>query len=362
MGAATISVDYAALEALADRFARCGAASAELQQQVIRRAEALSGEGWRGPGADAFAAEMSGVVLPALQRLVESLEAASAVVRELRATYSAAEEEAARLFWGPGTADAPADGDAPAGRPAPAPPQPRVYIVNGIDSEGRREDVERNGRRFKADKAALKLEEVLEAHGYEPDEVTPTAAIFDEGGWVRGSYETWTEHYIGQSGPYTRRVYEFIEADLRSNPLAPGQSIVLIGYSGGGAVTANLAGMVERRLGHDVSGMITMGSPVSNYDEARRYAEKIVDVRHANDPVLGYGALRSAPIYTPFRPPPEGSTVRSVPLTRTVPWNSQGEWRYHGSYMYYRSISGDMVRALRREFPEMQLQEERIDR
>jgi hypothetical protein len=54
--------------------------------------------GWEGRGSAAFAAEMSGTVLPALQRLTGALGAAQDITREAARTMHGAEQEAAAFF------------------------------------------------------------------------------------------------------------------------------------------------------------------------------------------------------------------------------------------------------------------------
>jgi pimeloyl-ACP methyl ester carboxylesterase len=181
---------------------------------------------------------------------------------------------------------------------------------------------------------------------------------------VYGSVEVLQEHVYGERGRYTEQIYNEVAADLRDNPLAPGQSVILMGHSGGGAVTANLSGMLERNLGVDVSGMVTMGSPVSNYDEAGRYAEVIADVRHSKDPVVNYVPIirsEESRIAIPSDPlaalsnersyQHAGATPNVSPITLNGPTSDP-----HGSYMHDPNVSVDMLRKLKTRFPNMDLQ------
>lgn len=419
MGANTIQAQYDQLEAIAGRFAQSGEASADLRQRLARSADALTTDGWEGRGAAAFAAEMSGEVLPALQRLVQALEIARAVTLVAKATLRAAEEEAARPFGGEahataatGTGTGAASATVTKGGLDGGPSkvvQPRVYIVNGINSDGNVPGArDANGNPIFGDNESVATEQLLERYGYDPDQVKSTSAIYTKpkgtnltgtaltgthlGGWLSpvdwltggaaavvntvtdagadtinavtkaaaeapgvstlyGGGEVAAEYLRGEQGKYTRQVYNEIAADLRDNPLVPGQTVILMGHSGGGAVTANMAGMLERNLGVDVSGMVTMGSPLSNYDEAKHYVETIADVRHTKDWVVNTMPFRGDPDGSSSGPSPgRTSTVANITLRGATDYA-------HGSYMHDDpGVSQDMVRALSRLYPEMNLQ------
>ena len=421
MRADTIQTHYDQLETVAARFARSSEASAELSRRLGGRAEALITDGWEGLGANAFAAEIHGEIMPALQRLVDALEAARAVILEVKTILRAAEEDAARLFQGEARAEVP--GGAAAGNGADrstagsdganavAPNQagrpdktirPRIYIINGINSDG-------NVPGGYGDDQSVATERLLERYGYDPDQVKSTSAIYlkpqgtqftgtaftgtrfggrasvidwltakgaaivnDITNWgatkinnitasiarIPGASETYGacevvgEYLHGERGRYTQQVYNEIAADLRDNPLLPGQTVILIGHSGGGAVAANVTGMLERNLGVDVSGVITMGAPIANFDEARRYAEKIVDVRHVNDMLVksvGPLPIRGAPPGSGGgRPDGSNGNTFILPLyTQTAD--------PHGSYMQDPAVSHEMLRSLNMIYPEMNL-------
>jgi WXG100 family type VII secretion target len=416
MRADTIQTHYDQLETVAARFARSSEASAELSRRLGGRAEALITDGWEGLGANAFAAEIHGEIIPALQRLVDALEAARAVILEVKTILRAAEEDAARLFQGEARAEVPggaaagngvdrstagsdgANAVAPnqAGRPDKT-IRPRIYIINGINSDG-------NVPGGYGDDQSVATERLLERYGYDPDQVKSTSAIYLKpqgtqltgtaftgtrfGGWAsgidwltakgaalvnditnwgaqtinnawgsirgfgQGIGEVVDEYLRGEQGRYTQQVYNEIAADLRDNPLLPGQTVILIGHSGGGAVAANVTGMLERNLGVDVSGVITMGAPIANFDEAQRYAEKIVDVRHRDDMLVqSVGPL-------PIRGAPPGSgggrPDGSNGNTFILPLYTQTK-DPHGSYMQDPAVSHEMLRALNKIYPEMNL-------
>ena len=99
------------------------------------------------------------------------------------------------------------------------------------------------------------------------------------------------EYLKGENGPYTQQTMQWIRQDLDANPLLPGQKIVLVGHSGGGAVAANLASMLEHE-NRDVQAVVTMGSPVANYDQAAEYAA-IHEIRDQHD-MIGLPIIRSS--------------------------------------------------------------------
>ncbi|MFZ2488106.1 MAG: WXG100 family type VII secretion target, partial [Anaerolineae bacterium] len=369
-------------------------------QQSLR---ALQSGGWEGRGAAAFFGEMSSEVLPALNRLGAALQQAQQVTRQISSVLRAAEEEASQPFRGSSQ--------------AAATPQPRIYIVNGINSAGNVVTVDAAGNIVRGDDDSVALERLLETHGYDPNSVVSTPAIYihptgtnltgtnftgtNYGGWLSpvdwltgglasatntatgfgadaintttdallnnmavgsavGATQVLAEYQAGAQGPFTQQTLAFINEDLRTHPLLPGQTVILMGHSGGGAVVGNLAGELERAAGVDVSGVVTMGSPVSNYDAASRYAEQIVQVRHQDD-LIGTPIIRTneSRWTLPFGIGPTvaaetlGRDVGDHPNVTYVTLNNpvNGTLEAHGSYM----TSIDMLQALNRQFPELHL-------
>lgn len=252
------------------------------------------------------------------------------MTRQISQVLRAAEEEASQPFR--------------SGSETATMPQPRIYIVNGINSAGNVVTVDAAGNIVRGDDNSVALERLLETHGYDPNSVVSTPAIYirptgtnltgtNYDGWLSpvdwltgglasatntvtgfgadainittnavlnnqvvttatGVSQVFVEYQAGERGVFTQQTLAFINEDLRNNPLLPGQTVILIGHSGGGAVVSNLAGEVERTAGVDVSGVVTMGSPVSNYDAASRYAEQIVQVRHQDD-LVGTPIIRT---------------------------------------------------------------------
>lgn len=221
---------------------------------------------------------------------------------------------------------------------SPGIPAPRVYVVNGINSLG-------NEPGKIGDDDSLAFESLLERYGYDPNEVRSTPAIYlrpfpgefsgtdltgtQYGGWLRpvdwitnsgarginaltggvaaignqaayvsssvyGAVEVTAEYLHGEHGKYTQATYDFVRFDLARSPLLPNQDIILVGHSGGGAVVDDLPGMIERGTGYNVRGVVTLASPISNYDEAGRYAEIVVDLSHRSD-IVGQDYIRSDP-------------------------------------------------------------------
>lgn len=93
-----IRADYDELKTVVSRFAAQSQSVEELQQKVRSAMEKLEDGGWMGLGADAFFAEMQGVVLPAVGRLIEALADASRTTNEIATTVQNAEQEASAPF------------------------------------------------------------------------------------------------------------------------------------------------------------------------------------------------------------------------------------------------------------------------
>lgn len=329
MGTDSIQAQYEQLEAIAARFGHLRDTSSELQQQVSRDAQVLIDGAWKGLGAAAFATEMQHEVFPAMQRLIAAFDAARTVTLEASAIFRRAEEDAARILGAENQDDIHSGTTKTQERP-----KPRIYIMNGINSDGN--CVDKNGKKYHGDDDSVALEHLLEKYGYDKDQVKSTQAIYlkplpeikatnlsgtNLGGflspvdWVtqRGSSlvntvtgwgeaatkgfntaygvkEVIDEYNANGQGYYTTKIYEEIAADLKANPLLPGQEVILVGHSGGGAVEDGVAVRLERDLDVDVNvtGLVTLGSPLSNFDEAGRYVETIVDIRHKDDAYAKY--------------------------------------------------------------------------
>ena len=161
---------------------------------------------------------------------------------------------------------------------------------------------------------------------------------------IYNSGEVFVEYISGDEGHYTQQLEGFIRNDLERNPLLPNQTVWLVGHSGGSAPVANLAGMLENSAGVDVSTVMTLGSPLSNYDEAHRYAENIIQVRHEDD-YIGYPYLRGG---FPFQAP---DYVTNITLTQPV----DDMLAAHGSYMHDPANSQVLLDRINQQFPELNL-------
>jgi len=113
-----IQAQYERLEAIADRFGQQAEATVQTEAQVRQVTDGLQGGGWIGQGADAFYAEMDGIVFPGIQRLSEAMAQARSAMLQVRDIIKQAEEEASAPFRG-GAAPASAGAGAGAGATSP---------------------------------------------------------------------------------------------------------------------------------------------------------------------------------------------------------------------------------------------------
>lgn len=89
---------YGDLEQVATRFASARADVADTLQRVRSAMDPLENGSWIGRGSDAFVREMRGEVLPAVQRLQQSLGEASRITNTIVQTLRQADEEASSSF------------------------------------------------------------------------------------------------------------------------------------------------------------------------------------------------------------------------------------------------------------------------
>lgn len=195
---------------------------------------------------------------------------------------------------------------------------PRIYIINGIDSDA---------VAGAPDKSALRLERNLEELGYNPQDVQATAAVYNTnldthlegtrfGGWLSpldaltatyaerintaadagnkllGATQVASEYALGENGFYTQQTIDWINRDLQAHPLVQGQEVLIMSHSGGGAIAPSVAKALQRD-NITTAGIVTMGSPVSNRDQASQYARSLVELRDQHD-YIGLPLLRSA--------------------------------------------------------------------
>ncbi|MFZ2489050.1 MAG: WXG100 family type VII secretion target [Anaerolineae bacterium] len=95
-----IQAQYDTLNAVARRFGDQAEASSQMLAGVRRAMQPLQAGAWQGRGSTAFFNEMTGELLPALNRLVAALQQAQTVTTDIARLVRAAEEEAAQPFRG----------------------------------------------------------------------------------------------------------------------------------------------------------------------------------------------------------------------------------------------------------------------
>lgn len=100
MSEAFIQAKYDQLAVIAGKFGQQAQATADLRSRLLRSMQPLQAGGWQGQGATAFFAEMNGVVLPAMQRMIRVLEEARRVTLKISEIMRQAEEEASAVFRG----------------------------------------------------------------------------------------------------------------------------------------------------------------------------------------------------------------------------------------------------------------------
>ncbi|MBM7843388.1 WXG100 family type VII secretion target [Herpetosiphon giganteus] len=343
MGAEIVQAQYDQLTQVASRFGKQSEVVDQINSQIRQSYDSLANGGWMGDAAKAFFNEMQSEIFPVMQRLTSVLREAQTVTQQISSVFQQAEQEASKVItFGDGGASAgngstsfsaAAQGFAAGSAAGNQLPPPRMYIVNGINA------TEADGT---PGGGPQELARLLAANGYDPSQVKAMPAIYNtnyvtdlkgtdlkgtnHGGllspvdWltglgagainkvtgagaglinggsqlfntVVGVSEVVQEYTMQDQGKYTQESYNFIKQDLARNPLLPGQSVMLLGHSGGGAVVSNLAPMLENNMGVDVSGVVTMGSPVANADRAMQHA-KFLSISDKGD-YIGQPWIRS---------------------------------------------------------------------
>lgn len=95
-----VRVDHDQLAQISRGFQTESDSARGLIQSVRQSMDTLQGGDWVGPGATAFYAEMTGDVLPSLNRLASGLGEASRVTQRISAAFRQAETEAAAVLRG----------------------------------------------------------------------------------------------------------------------------------------------------------------------------------------------------------------------------------------------------------------------
>jgi len=89
---------YGDLEQVASRFAKAQSDVLTTMQRVRSSMEPLESGSWIGRGSDAFFREMNGEVLPAVQRLQQSLGEASRITAAIVQALRQADDQASSPF------------------------------------------------------------------------------------------------------------------------------------------------------------------------------------------------------------------------------------------------------------------------
>lgn len=214
-------------------------------------------------------------------------------------------------------------------------PPPRIYIINGIDSQTKPGQV---------NSMSEDLKELLRKRGYENEDILALDAIYHAplqekevdkqkqlidntlqpimpflpigiplainaayelnkgtahlASQAYGAREVMNEYVQKEKGRYSQQVLQRIKDDIDSGNLKKGQKIVLIGHSGGGVVMTNIVEELEKKTNSkhggmrvDVEAVVPLGSPVANADAVSKYA-KVLSINHKDDS-LGRPHLRS---------------------------------------------------------------------
>ncbi len=200
-----------------------------------------------------------------------------------------------------------------------------VYLINGINYDGSKSSFEKLTAEIKKIYGAEVDVRVVDAHPYDSNLLQYKTNLkgTDYGGlltpldWITGAGASTinkgsevilsgvntiygigqvANEYITGGSAQSEKVYKWIQQDLedlRKQGLINQNDvdIVLFGHSGGGAIATNIVDDIEEKLGYNVSGIITAGSPMANYDHALNYAETIIDMRAEGDWFATLGPL-----------------------------------------------------------------------
>jgi WXG100 family type VII secretion target len=93
-----VECNYDEMQAIAKQLETEAEAINQVLTQTQGKAEGLHGDGWIGRGADQFFSEMQDLILPALTRLVSSLQQAATATTQISNIFKEAEEEAQNSF------------------------------------------------------------------------------------------------------------------------------------------------------------------------------------------------------------------------------------------------------------------------
>jgi WXG100 family type VII secretion target len=99
MAYSELRCDYDAMANVSNIFANQGSELQDMFNRVRGGMDALA-DTWEGRGSDAFKQEMAQLVLPASMRLIQAMNEAAQVSKQINDTIQGAEDEASSLFRG----------------------------------------------------------------------------------------------------------------------------------------------------------------------------------------------------------------------------------------------------------------------
>lgn len=93
-----IRVDYDEMEQISNKFAKIEDLVETMLSDVRAKMEDLRADGWQGRGSDKFYEEMTGEVIPAVERLRDAMAEANSVTKQTVQVVREAEQNARSLF------------------------------------------------------------------------------------------------------------------------------------------------------------------------------------------------------------------------------------------------------------------------
>lgn|GEM_PF-1952326 len=321
-------LNYDELELIAKCLHHEGDDIAQLRSKTNIRMNALRHE-WTGNAADSFFNEMESKLLPGVQRLSMALFEAEKVLHQIVQTIRDADQETSGYFKGIDMVKVP--------DPAGTGKRTRIYLINGINYNGDNSSMDDLTRMLK-EKYGSNVDirivggNDIGSHPYNTNlqkyqinlsgtsfggwlspvdwltgkisqgiNSSPAAVLWGAGLGVANSVVGVSQvvhEYVTGGSAESQKAFQWIQDDLGRNGLIGDKdlNVLLVGHSGGGAIAGNIAGDIEHKLNVNVTGIVTMGSPISNYDLASQHVENFIDIRNQSDLVgtpLGLGNIRS---------------------------------------------------------------------
>src|SRR5262245_10694604 len=103
MTASKIRTDYEQLTSMAQAFGQQAESTRSVASALLSTMQTLQGGDWVGKGADAFYAEMTAAVIPAMNRVVAAMNEAASTTAKISQVMKQAEDDSAALFRLDGT-------------------------------------------------------------------------------------------------------------------------------------------------------------------------------------------------------------------------------------------------------------------